>query len=95
MDRVKLGKTGLEISRLGIGLSEIGSILTNEDEKTAAAVLNTALDNGINFLDTAACYGLSEDFVGGRFPTGETSTCWRPKPAISCPAARVRIGPTT
>ena len=27
-------------------------------------MLNSALDNGINFLDTAACYGLSEEFIG-------------------------------
>jgi aryl-alcohol dehydrogenase-like predicted oxidoreductase len=68
METTTLGKTGLEISRLGIGLSEIGSILSAEDEKTASDVLNSALDNGINFLDTAACYGLSEDFVGRSIP---------------------------
>ena len=64
MERTTLGKTGLEISRLGIGLSEIGFILSADDEKTAGDVLNSALDNGINFLDTAACYGLSEEFIG-------------------------------
>lgn len=64
MERTTLGKTGLEISRLGIGLSEIGVILSADDEKTAGDVLNSALDNGINFLDTAACYGLSEEFIG-------------------------------
>ena len=64
MERTTLGKTGLEISRLGIGLSEIGFILSADDAKTAADVLNSALDNGINFLDTAACYGLSEEFIG-------------------------------
>lgn len=64
MDRSTLGKTGLEISRLGIGLSEIGFNLSFDDEETVADVLNAALDNGINFLDTAACYGLSEEFIG-------------------------------
>ena len=69
MEPTALGKTGLEITRLGIGLSEIGSILSAEDEKTASDVLNSALDNGINFLDTAACYGLSEEFIGKAIPT--------------------------
>ena len=32
--------------------------------KQARDVLNTALDQGIKFLDTAACYGLSEEQVG-------------------------------
>ena len=27
-------------------------------------MLNTALDNGITFLDTAACYGISEELIG-------------------------------
>lgn len=69
METTALGKTGLEITRLGIGLSEIGSILSAEDEKTASDVLNAALDNGINFLDTAACYGFSEEFIGKAIPT--------------------------
>ena len=69
METTTLDKTGLEISRLGIGLSEIGSILSDADAKTASDVLNAALDNGINFLDTAACYGLSEDFIGRSIPT--------------------------
>ena len=64
METTTLGKTGLEVSRLGIGLSEIGYILTRGDEEQAARVLNSALDAGINFLDTAACYGISEELVG-------------------------------
>jgi len=60
MEKVLLGKTGLEVSRLGIGLSEIGS----SDKETSKQILHTALDNGINFFDTASCYGMSEEFVG-------------------------------
>jgi len=59
-----LGNTGLEISPLGAGLSEIGSDLTLDDVAEAGRVLNAALDGGINFLDTAACYGISEELVG-------------------------------
>ena len=63
MEKRTLGKTGLQVSRLGVGLSEIGG-LTLADEAQVASVLNTALDGGINFLDTAACYDNSEELVG-------------------------------
>lgn len=64
MEYRTLGRTGLKVSRLGIGLAEIGFQLSLEEEAQAAAVLNNALDLGINFLDTAACYGNSEEFIG-------------------------------
>jgi aryl-alcohol dehydrogenase-like predicted oxidoreductase len=56
-----LGKTGLKVSRLGAGLGEIGLL---SDASHAGQVLNLALDHGINFLDTAACYGKSEEWIG-------------------------------
>jgi len=34
------------------------------DEARAAHVLNIALDEGISFVDTAACYGISEELIG-------------------------------
>ncbi|MGC9522347.1 MAG: aldo/keto reductase [Anaerolineae bacterium] len=58
-----LGKTGLRVSRLGVGLAEIGGLELDEAQQ-AAEVLNVALDNGINFLDTAACYNNSEELIG-------------------------------
>ena len=63
MQHRTLGNTGLKVSRLGVGLSELGD-LRLEDEGIAARVLNTALDNGINFFNTAACYGNSEELFG-------------------------------
>lgn len=64
METRKLGRTDLEVTRLGIGLAEIGFELTASSEEQAGRVLNAALDTGINFLDTAACYGTSETFIG-------------------------------
>lgn len=64
MQKKTLGKTKLMVSRLGIGLAEIGSRLTIAEEERAAEVLNAALDAEINFLDTAACYGTSEELIG-------------------------------
>ena len=59
-----LGKTGLEISRLGIGLAEIGEKHSLDATETTRELFDNALDAGINFLDTAACYGISEELVG-------------------------------
>ena len=64
MERRPLGRTGLQVSRLGVGLAEIGFQLALADQARAAEVLNAALDGGINFLDTAACYGVSEELIG-------------------------------
>ena len=59
MEIVQLGKTDLKVSRLGVGLVEIGLQLTENDKDQAYDLLNTALDGGINFFDTAECYGMS------------------------------------
>ena len=59
-----LGNTGLEVSRLGIGLAAIGEEETFDTIKTVEVVLKTALDQGITFFDTAECYFYSEEMVG-------------------------------
>ncbi|MDA1188489.1 MAG: aldo/keto reductase [Chloroflexi bacterium] len=64
METATLGRTGLKVSRLGVGMAEIGFQLTTDDVQQASRVLNTALDGGINFLDTAECYGVSEELLG-------------------------------
>ena len=64
MEQRQMGSTDLTVSRLGIGLAEIGFQLEASEFDTASSVLNTALDIGINFLDTAGCYGGSEEFIG-------------------------------
>lgn len=62
MDKRQLGQTDMQVTRLGFGLSEIGS--ADLSDSHPEEVLNAALDAGINFLDTAACYGLSEELIG-------------------------------
>ena len=63
METTILGRTGLKVSRLGMGLAEIG-VLNMKEVADVGHLLNSALDSGINFLDTAACYGISEDLIG-------------------------------
>ena len=63
-----LGRTGLEVTRLGLGgeairgpASDSGRPITDEQAQT---LLNEVLDAGINFIDTSDDYGLSEEFIG-------------------------------
>ncbi|KAA3603929.1 MAG: aldo/keto reductase [Calditrichaeota bacterium] len=58
----KFGNTGLEVSVLGLGAAQIGNL--KRTDKEAEEVLNFALDNGINLIDTARMYGASEDRIG-------------------------------
>jgi len=64
MKKTILGKTGIEVSKLGLGLAEIRDLSGKSGIEQAAHVINEALDRGINFLDTAACYGNSEKLIG-------------------------------
>jgi len=57
-----LGKTGLRVSTLGFGGSEIGYQAVAQ--KTVDKILNTALDAGINVIDTAECYADGEALIG-------------------------------
>jgi len=57
MHFVSLGQTGLKASRLGFGCSQIASVSTNTSTSEVRATLLGAIDNGVNFFDTADVYG--------------------------------------
>jgi aryl-alcohol dehydrogenase-like predicted oxidoreductase len=58
MEYKKLGKTDLEISRIGFGCWAIGGHGYGEvDDKESILAIRKALDSGINFFDTADVYG--------------------------------------
>lgn len=58
-----LGKTGLKVSRLGLGLARIDGFGA-DDVDVAGRLFNATLDGGINFIDTAAKYGNAEELIG-------------------------------
>jgi aryl-alcohol dehydrogenase (NADP+) len=63
MQYVNLGKTGLKVSRLCLGMMTYGSKKWREwmlDENEAKPFVKRALDAGINFFDTADVYSLGE-----------------------------------
>ncbi len=61
-----LGKTGFETSEIGLGCWQLGSDWGEVPESTAFAILEAAVDQGVNFLDTADVYGggRSESIIG-------------------------------
>jgi hypothetical protein len=63
MEKTTLGKTSLMVGRLGVGLAQLGGLST-DDAEMAGRILGAALDGGINFFDTAECYGNSEELIG-------------------------------
>jgi aryl-alcohol dehydrogenase-like predicted oxidoreductase len=71
MDYVRLGGSGLKVSRLCIGCMSFGGMKTGNftwtvDYKQSKSVIDRAIDLGINFFDTADVYsdGRSEDILG-------------------------------
>ena len=62
-----LGKTGFEISEISLGTWQVGGKWgASFNDQSAEEILHTAIDHGINFIDTADVYssGLSEAAVG-------------------------------
>ncbi len=56
--RRTLGRQGLVVSALGLGCMGMSDFYGDSEEATNLAVLNHALDIGVNFLDTADMYGI-------------------------------------
>ncbi|MES2153342.1 MAG: aldo/keto reductase [Pseudomonadota bacterium] len=62
MDYVNLGRSGLKVSRLGLGCMSYGVTAREwrSDEQTGRRTIRQALESGINFFDTADMYGDGE-----------------------------------
>jgi aryl-alcohol dehydrogenase-like predicted oxidoreductase len=57
MEQRPLGRTGADVSVVGLGTWQLGGDWGNVDEDTAREVLDAALDAGVTLLDTADVYG--------------------------------------
>lgn len=75
MQYTQLGRSGLKVSRLCLGTMNFGP---QTEEPEAHSILDTALDAGINFVDTANVYGgaghrgRTEEIIGRWFASGGT-----------------------
>jgi aryl-alcohol dehydrogenase-like predicted oxidoreductase len=73
MQYTKLGRTGLKVSRLCLGTMNFGP---QTSERDSFAIMDRALEHGINFFDTADVYGwkkgegVTEKIVGNWFAQG-------------------------
>jgi aryl-alcohol dehydrogenase-like predicted oxidoreductase len=61
VNTTRLGRTGLEVSRIGFGALQIAAKYSYEH---AEKLLKAALDSGINIIDTARGYSDSEERIG-------------------------------
>ncbi len=60
MEHITLGKTGLNVSRLGFG----GIPIQRVDAAVTKTLIQSMIEKGINFIDTARGYTVSESFLG-------------------------------
>ncbi|MBZ0315503.1 MAG: aldo/keto reductase [Anaerolineae bacterium] len=73
MEYTRLGRTGLKVSRLCLGTMNFGPLTTEAD---SFAIMDQALELGINFFDTANVYGwkrgegITENIIGRWFAQG-------------------------
>ncbi|MEP6808890.1 MAG: aldo/keto reductase [Chthoniobacterales bacterium] len=62
MEKRSLGQTDMQVSVLGFGGAEIG--YERATAEMVDVLLNSALDAGLNLIDTAECYEASEELIG-------------------------------
>ena len=70
LEKRKLGRTAIEVTSLGFGASSIGAEFGQFDIAKSLDAVRTAMDAGINLIDTAAYYGrgMSEVLLGQILP---------------------------
>lgn len=66
MKKRAFGKTGLSMGEIGLGTWQLGPDWGGVDDRTAWNIIQVAVDNGVDFIDTADIYGmgLSEERIG-------------------------------
>jgi aryl-alcohol dehydrogenase-like predicted oxidoreductase len=73
MQQVRLGTTGLKVSRICLGMMSYGDPAVRKwalDEEAAEPIVRRAVEGGVTFFDTADVYslGASEEITGRLLP---------------------------
>ncbi|MDY3563773.1 aldo/keto reductase, partial [Gemmata sp. JC673] len=86
MERRPLGTTGLSVSALGLGGAAFGQQYGAVSDAEITDCVRTAIDAGVNLIDTAAYYGrgASEEFLGRALEGG-----WREQVFVQTKACRL------
>jgi aryl-alcohol dehydrogenase-like predicted oxidoreductase len=61
MEQRRLGKSGLEVSAIGLGLMSMSGVYGKPDDNESIAVIHRALDLGVTFLDSSDMYGWGQN----------------------------------
>jgi predicted aldo/keto reductase-like oxidoreductase len=69
MKKVRLGRTGLQVTRWGLGGIPLSTVMGGNTEEVIEEVIHGALDYGINFIDTSRVYMDSETNIGNVLKT--------------------------
>lgn len=83
-----LGRTGMRVSRIAFGAGPVAGLMTGDDRDAQLATIQTAIDLGINWFDTAAGYGDGKSEVS----LGRALTAINRSEGIHV-ATKVRIAP--
>lgn len=92
-EQVAIGDTGVVVTRLGLGSTPFGNLMSTVSDADAAAAIDTAWRLGIRYFDTAPFYGygLAEERIGQGLSSKDRSAF-----ALSSKVGRlVRPGPRT
>lgn len=81
MEYTQYGKTGLKVSRFGLGCMRFP-----QEEREAIEMVRYAIDNGVNYLDTAYAYKDSEVITGKALKDGYRS---KVNIATKCPIRKI------
>ena len=76
MKYVELGRTGLQCAQVSFG----GIPIQRSDAANALAVVDALEEHGINYMDSARGYTVSEGYLGAALRAAGISSSWPPSP---------------
>jgi aryl-alcohol dehydrogenase-like predicted oxidoreductase len=93
MNYRSFGNTGLQVSEIGLGCSNLGGGVFFKNDSESIRVLNLAFELGVNFFDTADSYGYghSEEIIGRTFKNRRNEIYIASKVGM-LPSSLARIG---
>ena len=87
MEQRQLGKSGIKVSALGLGLMSMSGVYGNANDDESIKVIHYALDQGINFLDSADMYGWGHNET----LLGKALKCRRDKVVVATKFGQVKL----